>query len=132
VFLGQYVFIDEDHPDNVTIKDNSTIGLRTSIINHLYWGLRTSESVSDEVVIEKNVYVGAHCLILPGVHIGEGAVIMGGTVVKRNVPAFTLWGPPAAEALGRVTVPLTKDNPYEDFVRGLRPIRKRRQGGMVE
>jgi len=76
-------------------------------------------------VIEENVFVGPHCLILPNVRIGEGAVIKGGTVVTRDVPPFTFWGPPAAGPLGRVTVPLTPEHSYEEFVQGLKLIRKR-------
>jgi hypothetical protein len=54
------------------------------------------------------------------VRIGEGAVIRAGTVVSRSVPAHTFWGPPAAEALGMATVPLTPQTAYEDFLQGLK------------
>ena len=35
VWISQYVYIDELHPEDVTIHDNCTIGLRTSIFAHL-------------------------------------------------------------------------------------------------
>lgn len=125
VWISQFVYIDELHPEAVRIGDNCTIGLRTSIFTHFYWGPRKPNNGYAEVVIEKNVFVGPHCLILPNVRIGEGAVIKGGTVVTRDVPPFTFWGPPAAGPLGRVTVPLTPEHTYEEFVRGLKLIRKR-------
>ena len=78
-----------------------------------------------EVVIEKNVFVGPHCVILPNVRIGEGSVIKAGTVVTRDVPPHTFWGTPHAEALGRVTVPLTPEYSYKEFVKGLKPIRRK-------
>lgn len=124
VWISQYVYLDELHPEGVTIHDNCTIGLRTSIITHLYWGRRKKTGGYREVVIEKNVYVGPHCLILPGVRIGEGSVIKGGTAVTGSVPAFTFWGYPNPGPLARITVPLTREYEYEDFVRGLRPIIK--------
>jgi carbonic anhydrase/acetyltransferase-like protein (isoleucine patch superfamily) len=77
-------------------------------------------------VIEKDVFIGPHCVILPNVRIGEGAVIRAGTVVSRNVPARTFWGPPAAEALGVATVPLTPEHSYEEFLEGLK-LRIKRQ-----
>ena len=77
-----------------------------------------------EVVIEKDVFIGPHCLILPGVKVGEGSVVRGGTVLTRDVPPFTFWGEPHAGPLGRVTVPLTPEHTYEEFLRGLRPVRK--------
>jgi len=119
VWISQYVYVDEIHPDNITIGDNCTIGLRTSIISHFYWGPPKSKS-NGNVVIEKDVFVGPHCVILPNVRIGEGSVIKAGTVVSRNVPPHTFWGNPSAEALGEATVPLTSANCYDAFTRGLR------------
>jgi acetyltransferase-like isoleucine patch superfamily enzyme len=126
VWISQYVYIDELHPEAITISDNTTIGLRTSIFAHFYWGPKRVGGDYSEVIIGKNVFVGPHCLILPGVHIGEGTVVKGGTVVSRDIPPFTFWGPPPAGPLGRVTVPLTPEHTYEEFIQGLKPIRKPR------
>ena len=127
VWIGQFVYIDELHPEQLTIGDNCTIGLRTSIFTHFYWGPRRKPE-GGKVVVEKDVFIGPHCVILPNVRIGQGSVIKAGTVVTRNVPAYTLWGTPAGEPLGRVTVPLTPEHNYAEFVRGLRPARCKRKG----
>ena len=125
VWIGQYVYIDEIHPTDVTIGDNCVISLRTSIISHFYSGPRRPTG-NGKVVIEKDVFIGPHCVVLPNVTIGEGAVIRAGTVVSRNVPPHAFWGPPAAEALGVATVPLTAEHTYEEFMEGLK-LRIRRQ-----
>jgi acetyltransferase-like isoleucine patch superfamily enzyme len=124
VWISQSVYIDVLHPEAVFIGDNSTLGFRTSIFSHFYWGPRRSSNGFKKVVIEKNVFIGPHCLILPGVHVGEGAVVKGGSVLSSNVPANTFWGPPASGPLGRVSVPLTPETSFDEFVRGLRPYRK--------
>jgi acetyltransferase-like isoleucine patch superfamily enzyme len=126
VWISKYVYIDENHPECISIGENSTIGLRTSIISHTYFGLPKKNN-PNKVIIGKNVYVGPHCLILPNVRIGDGAVIKGGTTVNRNVPPNTLWGIASAEPLAVVKIPLTLHTSYEEFLRGLRPIRKKRE-----
>ena len=122
VWINQLVYIDDLYPEAVTIGDNSIIGLRTSIYAHIHWGGRQKGEIG-EVVIGKDVFIGPHCLILPNVHIGDGSVIKGGTVVTKDVPPHTFFGALPAIALGKVTVPLTPPHDYKEFIRGLRPVR---------
>ena len=44
------------------------------------------------VVIEDDVWIGARVIILPGVHIGTGAVIGVGAVITKNVPDYAVVG----------------------------------------
>jgi acetyltransferase-like isoleucine patch superfamily enzyme len=48
--------------------------------------------VLKKVIIERNVWVGRDSLILPGVKIGEGAVVAAGSVVTKSVPALAVVG----------------------------------------
>ena len=122
VWISQYVYLDEIHPESITIGDHSSIGLRTSIIAHLYWGPRKNPEHAGPVHIGNNVFIGPHCVILPNVKIGDGAVIAAGTVVHQNVPERTVWGIPRAGPLATATVPLTHDTSYALFLEGLRPF----------
>jgi acetyltransferase-like isoleucine patch superfamily enzyme len=124
VWISQYVYFDELHPEAIIIGNNVTIGLRTSIITHFYWGPKQKEGGYRKVVIEDDVYIGPHCLILPGVHIRQGAVIRGGTTVTRDVPAKAFLGAADARPIARATVSLTSDHSFDEFVCGLRPFRK--------
>jgi acetyltransferase-like isoleucine patch superfamily enzyme len=40
--------------------------------------------------IGANVWIGFDCCVLPGVHIGEGAIVGARSVVMLNVPAYTM------------------------------------------
>lgn len=42
------------------------------------------------VRIEDDVWIGAHCTVLPGVTIGRGAIVGAGAVVTRDVPPFAI------------------------------------------
>ena len=42
------------------------------------------------IVLEDNVWLGGNVVILPGVRIGEGAVIGAGAVVTRDIAPFSI------------------------------------------
>jgi tetrahydrodipicolinate N-succinyltransferase len=126
VWIAPYVYLDELYPEGVRIGDNCTIGLRTSIFSHFHWGSRRISGGFKPVVIEDDVFIGPHCVILPGVLIGQGAVIKAGSVLTHNVPAGVFWSGGEGGPLMAATVPLTPRNSYEEFVRGLRPLRSSR------
>ena len=44
------------------------------------------------VIVEDDVWIGTKCTVLPGVRIGQGAVIMANSLVTRNVEPFTIVG----------------------------------------
>ena len=44
------------------------------------------------IAIEDDVWVGANAVVLPGVHIGQGAVVGAGAVVTSDVDPFTVVG----------------------------------------
>lgn len=82
----------------VEIGDRTLIGYRTQIIsgNHIIPANRerifSSGHEVKPVKIYPDVWIGANCLILPGVTIGEGAVVAGGSVVTKDVAPFTIVG----------------------------------------
>ena len=52
---------------------------------------RNNKFICDEIVIEKNVWVGGNVCILKGSHIGENSVIAAGAVVNCNVPSNSIY-----------------------------------------
>lgn len=48
--------------------------------------------IEGPVTIEDHVWIGARAIILPGVRIGEGAVVAAGAVVTRDVAPYTIVG----------------------------------------
>ncbi len=57
-------------------------------------------AVAKPVVIENRAWLGARALILPGVRIGEGAIVGAGAVVTRNVEPFTIVAGNPARKIG--------------------------------
>lgn len=62
----------------------------------------TGGLVSNEINIGNNVWCGFNVTILKRVHIGDGAVIVAGAVVNRDVPAHTVAGGVPAKVLKEI------------------------------
>lgn len=59
-------------------------------------------STKGGIVIEDDVWIGTHAVILDGVRIGTGSVIAAGAVVTKNVEPFSIMaGVPAKKVAGR-------------------------------
>jgi len=90
-FLGS-VNIDVTRPCLVEIGKNCTLTNGVTILTHsgvlalraIYGELLAS---SGKVVLEENVFVGTHAMILKGVHVGKNTIIGAGAVVTHDVPA---------------------------------------------
>lgn len=92
----------------VEIGDRVLIGYGTKILSRNHRVPENKGRIfgagheAKRVVIENDVWIGANCVILPGVTIGEGAVVAAGAVVTKPVPAFTVvGGVPAKPIRGR-------------------------------
>jgi acetyltransferase-like isoleucine patch superfamily enzyme len=80
----------------VEIGDRTLIGYRTQIISANHGipdrPLRIIAASHERkpVVIGSDVWIGASCIILPGVTIGEGCVVGAGSVVTKDLPAWSI------------------------------------------
>lgn len=98
VFVGDYVRIDLSHADMITIDDHAHIASGTRLLCH-------QRNMSDYCVGDdyaklgyiikpihlcKGSLVGMDSFIMPGVTIGEGAIVGAGSLVTKDVPAWTV------------------------------------------
>ncbi len=93
VTINEFSFISA--AGGLQIGSHILIGHGTSIItsNHIYNGntmIRGNGIELAPVNISDNVWIGARAIILPGISIGEGAVIAAGAVVTKDVPDHTV------------------------------------------
>jgi len=76
----------------IYIEDDVQIGPGVTIvtINHNLDPDKREERIPEPVIIRKNVWIGANATILPGVTVGENAVVGAGSVVTHDVPPNTV------------------------------------------
>lgn len=80
----------------VTIGDN--VAITEGVTIHTHGGGRTVREMHPDfdcfgkVVIENWAYIGAGSQIMPGVTIGKGALVAGGSIVTKSVAPHTVVG----------------------------------------
>ena len=96
--IGKNVFINFDCTflslGGITIEDDVLIGPKVSLINenHQLNPEQRKGLAAKPILIKKNAWIGANATILPGVTIGENAVVAAGAVVSKDVPDHTVVG----------------------------------------
>ena len=77
--------------ENLTIHTGNHARLVGSFITDIDEGIKP-QGYDCDVVVEKDVWIGANVTILAGVTIGRGATIAAGAVVNKNVPPYSIVG----------------------------------------
>lgn len=96
VVLGKHVALGA----NVSIYDNDMHAVNP----YLRATYNDSHTEIKDVVIDDYAWIGAHSIILKGVHIGRGAVIGAGSVVTKDVPELTIYAGNPARFVKRVDI----------------------------
>ena len=94
--LGLGVQFDIFFPELIELGENCILGYGATVLAHefLIEELRTGK-----VIIGRNVMIGANSTILPGVRVGDGAVVSACSLVNKDVPAGAFVGGVPAKSL---------------------------------
>lgn len=88
-----------DGRNGIIFGENVWVGPRVSIISMNHDVIDFKKYLSEApIIIEKNSWLGANSIILPGVHLGEHTVVAAGAVVTKSFPCGNqvLAGVPAS------------------------------------
>ena len=94
--LGERVFINSgcrfQDQGGITVGDDCLIGhdVVMATLNHDMDPSRRADLHPAPIVVGNRVWIGAKATVLPGVTIGEDAVVGAGSVVTKDVPAGTV------------------------------------------
>jgi len=118
VFIGDDVYLENEHPYAVEIQDGVHISLRAILLAHTRG--------PGKLIIEKDAFIGPCAVIATSgnrtLRIGEGAVIGAGVVIGKDVPARAFIPSPAANPVANAMVPMTKAQTMGEFLMGLVPL----------
>jgi len=105
VYIGRNSYLDGD----IVIGDYSMLASSVAIVggDHVFreygkYMIDGGREHWNKTVIGKDVWVGHGAIILNGITLGDGAIVASGSVVVKDVAAFTIVaGNPARELRGR-------------------------------
>ena len=83
--------VDPILPDLIELEDDAGVGISCSLITHSI--IDTEEGMTfyyGPIRLCRRSRVGAHSIIMPGVTIGEGAIVGAGALVTKDVPPWTI------------------------------------------
>ena len=109
VEMGSYVAVDDDV--NLYSVDKITIGTKVAISRNAFICTASHDItkpnrplVTAPITICDGAWIGARAIVLPGVKIGEGAVIAAGAVVTKDVEPWTVVGGNPAKLIKKRTL----------------------------
>ena len=81
----------------ITIGKDCLFGQNVTIITNSYeinenQTISRNKMYSKDVIIGDNVWIGVNVVILPGIRIGDRAIVGSSAVVTKNVPSGEIWG----------------------------------------
>jgi acetyltransferase-like isoleucine patch superfamily enzyme len=82
---------------NITIGKDCLFGQNVTIITNSYkinenQTISRNKMYSKDVIIGDNVWIGVNVVILPGIKIGDRAIVGSSAVVTKNIPSGEIWG----------------------------------------
>jgi acetyltransferase-like isoleucine patch superfamily enzyme len=101
VRMGRDCFIDPNailetaYPENITLGDDVRVTAGAIVMTHI----KAPHLLRDRgyvpvvlrpVVLSSHCFIGVNAVVMPGVTVGEGAVVTSGSVVLADVPPFTV------------------------------------------
>jgi acetyltransferase-like isoleucine patch superfamily enzyme len=104
VYIGMQCSIDNAYPEYIYIEDNASLTGECFVIAHSnpysHFQNVTSAKVSP-VIIKQGAWICVRSIILPGVTIGENAIVSAGSVVEYDVPAYSIASGNPAKIIAR-------------------------------
>lgn len=120
ISIGKDVFINSgchfQDQGGITIGDGTLIGHNVVLatINHDLDPRKNRQNHYAPITIGNHVWIGSNATILPGVNIGNWAVVAAGAVVKKDVPAYTAVGGVPAKVLKTIRNESDKEEVNEE------------------
>lgn len=94
--------------DGIELEDNVMIGSNVTFTNDMYPRSKNKEWRLYRTRVCKGASIGAGSTLLPGITIGENAMVGAGSVVTKDIPANEVWVGNPARFVKRIDIEETE------------------------
>ncbi|MDD3138604.1 MAG: acyltransferase [Lachnospiraceae bacterium] len=112
VFIGDHVRFDQNHADHIILDDHVHIASGSRLLCHQRD--LSSYYVGDDyaklgyklgfIHMQKGSLIGMDTFVMPGVTIGEGAIVGAGSLVTKDIPCWTIAAGRPAKVIKQIAV----------------------------
>ncbi|MCR4619328.1 MAG: hypothetical protein K5633_01395 [Paludibacteraceae bacterium] len=93
VYIGLFCFLDNLHPEYIYIEDDVSVNAESMVLTHFnprgeFRGVFLARV--RPVLIKRGAVVSVRSTVMPGIEIGEWSCVSAGTIVDKDVPAYTV------------------------------------------
>ena len=114
VFIGEDLIVIDDLDDwttNLVIEDRVAISPRVTLV---LYAIPNWSKIADlvgakkgKIIIGRDAWIGTGSVILPGIRIGEGAIVGANSLVIKDIPSYTVVGGVPAKKIKAISVSKT-------------------------
>lgn len=105
VFIDRFAVIDGSFPERITVEDEVRISPGAAVLAHYEPGVTLAAFTAPYVLdvrLCRFCFIGVNAVIMPGVTVGEGAIVTSGSVVLSDVPPYTVVSGNPAKPVSRL------------------------------
>lgn len=128
VHWGTNIIVDYPFPYFVKIEDGASISGNDYFLAHckpLDYHSKCADSYVAPIIVHKHAWIAVNVTVLPGVEIGEGAIVSAGSIVSKDIPPFTVAKGDPAKVVADIAE-IVKDNYKPEEFDAIMAERKRK------
>jgi acetyltransferase-like isoleucine patch superfamily enzyme len=97
-YIGYDVYADMNHMDLIELEDGVNIANRSLLLchqrnfkdYHIGDDYNALPYITKKILLKKGCLLGMETMVLPGVTVGEGAIVGAGSLVTKDIPPWTV------------------------------------------
>ena len=128
VHWGTHIVVDFPFPNFVVVAEGAALSGNDYLLAHskpLKYHEGFLDSYVAPVIVHKHALIAINVTILPGVEIGEGAIVSAGSVVNKSVPPFTVVSGNPAKVVADIAEFVRDNYEPDEFERLLQERKKK-------